>query len=480
MDWAGSLTGEQGSFRVEDEHSTGFKPQWVLSLAVGSAIGWGAFILPYGWIKSGGLWGSIAGFILGGIMVAVVGLSYGTAVRSMPVSGGSVAYATVGFGKIPGLIAGWSLALGYGSIVALNASAATLVFRQIFPGVFNTFSLYSIAGWEIYLPEVALATGVLVGGAYLNSKGATLSGRFQFGCVLVMLGAVCLLGFLSLQFWLANGHLLPEAIPESASTAGAIGTILAIVPWAYVGFDTIPQLAGEFDFPAQRARRLLFWGVLGATFFYVAMILTTAFVVGNSVEAYEQSAWPVADAISTTLGNKGEILLIVAVSAGVLTGLNGFYTATSRVLQAMGRAYFLPRSFARVDPRSGSPTFAVWTVCALCLITPWFGRASLGWIVEMSSVGVTVSYFFTCMFALRVAAHDKTKTGFLNRMPAILGVAFSIIFLLQLIVPGSPGSLAPQAFFALSIWVLIACGLCILRYKAISNAPRNAVLHGEK
>ena len=32
---------------------------------------------------------------------------------------------------------------------------------------------------------------------------------------------------------------------------------MAITPWLFVGFDTIPQTAEEFDFPPEKSRRLM-------------------------------------------------------------------------------------------------------------------------------------------------------------------------------------------------------------------------------
>ena len=41
---------------------------------------------------------------------------------------------------------------------------------------------------------------------------------------------------------------LPASIPTGTSATAAILTMVAFAPWTYVGFDSIPQLAGEFNF----------------------------------------------------------------------------------------------------------------------------------------------------------------------------------------------------------------------------------------
>lgn len=65
-------------------------------------------------------------------MIAIIGLR-GFAIRVLPLTGGGVAFAMAALGRTHAFIAGWALTLGYSCVVALNASAVTLVFRVTFP-----------------------------------------------------------------------------------------------------------------------------------------------------------------------------------------------------------------------------------------------------------------------------------------------------------------------------------------------------------
>lgn len=42
------------------------KPQWVWAIALGSAIGWGAFVLPTDWMSTAGPLGTVIGLLVGG------------------------------------------------------------------------------------------------------------------------------------------------------------------------------------------------------------------------------------------------------------------------------------------------------------------------------------------------------------------------------------------------------------------------------
>src|SRR5699024_458634 len=151
-------------------------------------------------------------------------------------------------------------------------------------------------------------------------------------------------------------------------------------PWAYVGFDSIPQLAGEFNFSARKALGLLLWGIIAATLIYMTMVVATVIAVGTD---HVDSAWPPGKAIAEVMGPIGLILMVVAVTMGVLTGLNGFFAASGRVVYSLGHADLVSKAFGVLDSRYKTPRNAILFVAAICLITPWFGRAALIWIVDM-------------------------------------------------------------------------------------------------
>ncbi|MDK7139753.1 hypothetical protein QP414_10630 [Corynebacterium simulans] len=64
------------------------KPSWVFAMALGAAIGWGAYILPFDWMQKAGLAGTVIGFVVGALMIAINGLSYGFIIRALLLTGG--------------------------------------------------------------------------------------------------------------------------------------------------------------------------------------------------------------------------------------------------------------------------------------------------------------------------------------------------------------------------------------------------------
>lgn len=454
------------------------KPSWVFAMALGAAIGWGAYILPFDWMQKAGLAGTVIGFAIGGLMIAIIGLSYGFVIRALPLTGGGVAFAMAALGRTHAFIAGWALTLGYSCVVALNASAVTLVFRVTFPELVMRGALYDVAGWTIYLPEVAICSLFIIVFAWLNSMGAALSGRFQFFAVVIMIVAVVVILGSMVVYYASKRPELAPAFPVDVPPLAAIATIVAFAPWAYVGFDSIPQLAGEFNFSPRKALGLLLWGISVATLIYIAMMLATSIAVGINHSDFEGDAWPPAAAISDVMGPAGLVLMVVAVSAGVLTGLNGFFTAASRVLFTLGRANLVPRRLGELKGKGRTPRNAIFLVCAVCLVTPWFGRAALTWVVDMSSTGITVAYFYACFCAWKIArtghVPGMTKPIEPNKfyeLIALAGCILSVAFMALLFIPGSPGMLGTAPLIALVVWIVLGLASWSVKHRQLRDVP---------
>lgn len=465
---AGNATGapHQGEHRAQ--LSKTLKPSWVWAIALGSAVGWGAFVLPTDWIATAGPLGAILGFLIGGLLMIVIAVSYGFLIRSFPVSGGEFAYAHVGFGRKHAFLCGWFLTLGYTCIVALNASALALLSRYVIPQVAERGLLYEVAGWKVYLGEVLIASAALVIFAALNIRGASVSGRLQYIFCLVMLAGVALI---LIGVLLHPGGQLSNAAPAFALDVPpwtAVLAIVAIAPWAYVGFDNVPQAAEEFDFAPAKAFRLIVLAIIAAALLYAAMILATASATPWTQLVAGEPIWGTGDAVSGLFGGVGIMLLALSVSMGICTGLNGFYVASSRLLFAMGRARMLPSAFARLHPKYRTPYLGISFAAALCLVAPWFGRQALLWVVDMSAVGVTIAYTYTCLVAYK-QFRGSPEAAASKKVLSLLGAVIGASFLALLLVPVSPAALGNESMTALLVWAVLGLAFYAVRRRESSK-----------
>ncbi|NED99411.1 APC family permease [Phytoactinopolyspora halotolerans] len=479
------MTGDGDAAPTHDaqrmELSKTFKPSWIWAVALGSAVGWGAFVLPTDWMSTAGPLGAILGFGIGGALMLIIAVSYGTLIRTFPVSGGEFAYALSAFGRNHAVLCGWFLTLGYICIVALNASALALLARYVLPDIAEQGRLYEVAGWDVYLGEVLIATLALLIFAYLNIRGTTLSGRLQLVfCVVMLVGVASMLVGVLLH---PDGQLgdIQPMFPDDKSAWAAILAIVAIAPWAYVGFDNVPQAAEEFAFSPRKAFRLIVAAITVAAMVYAAMILVTAGATSWTALVAEDPRWGTGDAVSDLFGDVGTTLLAISVSMGICTGLNGFYLAASRLLFAMGRGQMIPSVFARLHPVNRTPYIGIAFVCGVCLVAPWFGREALLWVVDMSAVGVTIAYTYTCLVALRLSVRPdavlgpdapqqqletvRSRTSARTQIVGLLGVLTGLAFLALLLVPASPAALSQESLTALAVWVVLGLVIYLLRRK---------------
>ena len=458
------MQSQQSHERVELKKS--FSPFQVWALALGCILGWGCFVLPgIRFLPEAGPVAACIGFFIGAVMLLTIALSYGKMVANYPVAGGAFAYAFVGFGPRCAFICGWALVLGYLCIIALNATAIALLTRFLFPGYFEVGYLYSIAGWDVYAGELAILCGTVLFFGYINFRGVGFAGSLQLILAVALIVGVAALSFGSFSYSGAETANLQPYFAEGKSAIACIASIVAIAPWLYVGFDTIPQTAEEFDFPHEQSTRLMIGAILCGAFIYGLITIAVAIVMPYKELLDSAPVWATGTIVEITLGKSGAVILAVSVLAAILTGINGFFIAASRLLFGMARAGFLPRWFSRLHPVYHSPCNALLFSAALCAVAPWFGREALGWVVDMSAVGTIIAYGFTSLAAYKMLVYSPGIAGASSgKAVAWLGVGASGICLLLLTVPGSPAAMQWQSWACLVCWVIL--GIIFYCFKA--------------
>ena len=197
--------------------------------------------------------------------------------------------------------------------------------------------------------------------------------------------------------------------------------------------------------------------ILFGCFVYISNNTVAAAALTNWPDRVMAGEWVLLIAADELLGTFGKVLIGVGVSCAVLSGIMGFYLASSRLMYSMSRDGYLPSWFGKVDKKYGTPKNAMIFCVIVSLSGPILGREALGWFVDMSAIGASIGYFFTCASTLVTARRNKDATTFLKIM-AIIGVIFSVTFMvLQLIpIPGLSGvHFGKESYIMLVIWVAL-------------------------
>ena len=448
-------------------------PLAIWALAFGAIIGWGAFVMPgLRFLPGSGPLGSVIGFVAGGIMLIFVALAYGRLVGAFPIAGGVFAFAYAAFGPTLSFVCGWALVLGYLSIIALNATAIVLLTRFLLPGIFEFGHLYTIVDWHIYAGELALLEAVLVLFWYLNYRGADVVGKIQVALAIILAaGVILIMAGAALHPTSSIANLQPYFATGKTPLACIIA-VTAIAPWLFVGFDTIPQAAEEFNFKPSMSTILMILSIVCGIITYAAITIAVAVVVPWEPLIRDFTIfWHTGHVVNLTLGAPGSIILGLAVLSAILTGINGFYIACSRLLFSMGRSRILPTWFAEIHPTHKTPTNALNFILVLVIVAPFFGREVLSWVVDMSSIGTIIGYFFASLASYKLASSCVHLQNGTTKPLAILGCISSLICLGLLILPVSPASISIHSWVVLGIWTILGFVVYYMRLAAVKSIP---------
>lgn len=445
------------------ELNKSLSPAQVWALALGSIVGWGCFVLPGDmFLPQAGIMGTLIGFAVGAFLICFVAVCYSYMIKYVPVAGGAFAYAYVGFGPTAAFVCGWALVLGYIAIIGIDVAALALIFRFLFPGVFEFGALYSIAGWEVYTGEVILMTVATLLFGWMNYRGNSFAGKFQ-----VVLTFLLTVGIISLFTGSASletaqiGNLFP-LFAEHRSELSCVLIIFAISPFLFVGFDTVPQAAEEFTFEPARARNIMIVAILCGVVLYSLVTLAVGVAIPypdmlakmDAMRATGGTAWATGEVASMAFGKLGAIVLACAVMGAVCTGINGFYIATSRLLLSMARGRILPAWFGDIHPKYRTPYKAILFTIAIVLLTPFAGRSVVVWIVDMSSVGTGIGYLFSCLAARRVLLGSNDVSDRSVRMFCCgMGILASVMSIVLLLIPGSPAYISEASRWCMVTWI---------------------------
>jgi len=441
-------------------------------LSFGFAVGWGAFVMPGAeFLPSAGPLGTAIGVAVGALAMAVIGWNYHRMASTDPGPGGAYAYARRAFGADYGYLTAWSLSLAYMAILWANATALVLLVRYMFGDILQFGWHDTLAGFDIYLGEVLLSVAVMVvaGGVCLWRK--RLAGRVQ-----AALAAFMLVGVSVCFFFVLSRHqgglaaMAPAFAPGGAKPVSQVLRILAMMPWAFVGFEAITHSSAELGFPVKKLWRVLVAAIFATVAMYSMLAVLPVlshpggFATWTDYLAGSQGlsgidSMPTFASVRTAMGHGGVALLGGTMFAGIFTGVVAAIVSMSRLLYALSVDEVFPRWqwLGRLD-KNGSPRNAILLVVGVSLVIPFFGRTVIGWPVEVSSIGAAVAFCATSAAAARLAKRNGDR---LTRATGLAGAAMSIVFCLLLLVPNyiSGNALSAESYLVLALWCIIGFAL---------------------
>ncbi|WP_151524203.1 APC family permease [Serinicoccus kebangsaanensis] len=454
--------------------STGFVRQlgrWdALAIGFGAMIGFGWVVLTGEWLVAAGTLGAVLAFVVGGVIMALIGLTYAELVAAMPHAGGEHNYVMRAMGSRWAFVASWALVGGYVTIAAFEAVALPRTAAYLFPSL-ESVQLWSVAGSPVYLGWGVVGTLAAVALTAVNIVGIRPASMIQTFIVLflVVIAGLMLVGA-------GVGGSLDHAEPLFTGGFGGFAAVLVVVPFLFVGFDVIPQSAEEIDLPFPMIGKLIVLSVSLAALFYIIIVGASGLAMdrGTLVE----SDLATADAMAALWGSDAFATVLVAGGiAGILTSWNAFLIGGSRLLYALGRSGMMPAVFGRLHPRFRTPTAALLFIGALSAAAPWLGADALGWLVDSGSPSIVLGYLLVTVAFLvlrrREPGMDRPlRIGGAGGGGVGIGVVALVLTagLATLYLPGMPSSLPAAPWVLFGLWWLLGV-LLLIRVPSVSGGP---------
>ena len=371
-------------------------PIQLWGIAVGLVISGEYFGWSYGWNTAGTL-----GFLVATVLVAVMYttfiFSFTELSTAIPHAGGPFAYARRAFGPTGGFIAGFATLVEFVFAPPAIALAIGAYLNVQFPGI---------------NPKL-LALGAYIVFIALNWLGVSIAATFElFVTLLAIFELLMFMGVVapgwSLANFMANGWAGSNTF-DSAALTGIFASIPFAI-WFFLAIEGAAMAAEEAREPHRTIPVAYITGIIT-----LVVLAFGVMVFAGGVGDWRQIANindPLPQAMKAVVGDSsGWLHMLVWIGLfGLIASFHGIIMGYSRQIFALARAGYLPRYFAALNTRFGTPHRALLAggVIGVAAIfsDEWIqfgGQTLTANIVTMAVLGAIVMYLISmaALFKLR-------------------------------------------------------------------------------
>ena len=391
-------------------------------------------------------------FVITAITCGFSALCYAEFASRVPIAGSAYTYAYVSFGEVVAWIIGWALILEY--------AIGNIVVAISWSGYFNNL----LEGFNIHLPGW-LATNTtnaqsgydeavkaMAGGATLESLGRHAKTGYDAIVNAPVIGGIKLIlnipAFIIVMLITALAYL---GIKESKKTTnymvifkiaviifvivmgffyvdtknwdpflpnGFTGVLAGVsaVFYAYIGFDAISTTAEECKNPQRDLPRGMIYSLIICTVLYILIALVLTGMVNYSELKVDD---PLAYVFQKLNLNKIGYLISVSAVVATTSVLLVFQLGQPRIWMSMSRDGLLPKKFAQVHPKFGTPSFATIVTGLLVGIPSLFVASST--MTDLTSIGTLFAFVLVCFGVLVLPRMAKEAGSSAFRLPYLNG-----------------------------------------------------------
>lgn len=317
-----------------------------IAIYMASVLGGGILVLPGLAAQEAGSFSILAWIILSVVSYPFAFTFSRLALRN-PKSGGIYTFTREAYGPYLSNGVGW-LFLAW---VALGAPAISLAAAS-----YLSFAV-SLSQIEIY--EFALILIVAV--AIVNYLGIRFSANVQLVVIVAIVG-ILLVSIGSAAFNISPANFTPT---PGKNAVYSVGTSMALIIWAYFGYENVPNLAGEFINPDRDIRRSVIFSIVIIGVLYTALAIVTvgtrAYVAGGSIA-------PFSVILSGVFGRFGAIAAAVIAVVAIFSTMNAYFAGVSKLIQKLAENNGIPKFFSLNSRRTGSASASILLLSMLGIV----------------------------------------------------------------------------------------------------------------
>ena len=400
----------------------------LFTLGVGTIVGV-AWLMVLGPVIAGaGPIGAVIAFIIGAVAMIPIALCYAELSGVLPHAGGEIVYAFEIFGTRLAYVAGLCLAFIYIINCVFFAVSVGWLVNKLVPGIEGR-TLYSLLGERLHFGDLVIGMVGTLLIAVANFRGVKTATQLQDWATYALLcasGIFIVAGLVSgdlhnLRPWFAHS--------DWGLGAGGVLGILAVTPYFFGGFNTIPQALGELQNSKDREKvaGLLVGCLMASLVFYCLVLIAVSMALPR--DRLLSFDLPVAGAFAAAFASKalGDLVLFSGL-VGLIAVWNALFFAATRVLYALGRSYLLHPRLGVLDQRRGSPGAAIALVAVLTLIGIVLGKGVLLPVVNVTSTLFAVMYLIVTAGVLRYRSSGAVVARSYRVPGATALVWFGVVF----------------------------------------------------
>ncbi|WP_042352939.1 arginine-ornithine antiporter [Bacillus massiliigorillae] len=416
----------------------------LVALVIGSMIGGGIFNLASDMAAGAGAFSIIVGWIITGIGMISLGMSFQNLNMKRPdLDGGVFSYARAGFGDFMGFNSAWGYWL---SAFLGNVAYGTLLFSSIgyFIPVFEGGqNVASIIGASVMLWGVHFLILRGVHSAAIINLITTIAKLIPV--LVFIIAAIFAFNIDIFQdgFWGDAGSFSWSAVGSQVKST------MLVTLWVFIGIEGAVVFSSRAKNRKDVGRATII-GLIGTLAIYI-MITLLSLGVMNQVEVGQLQNPSMAYILEHVVGKWGAVLINLGLIISVLGAWLGWTLLASEIPFLAAKDKVFPKWFGK-ENKNKAPINALWLTNGLIqifLLTFIISDQAYTFAFSLASSAILIPYAFSAFYQLKYSWHstesDRMKNIIVGAVASIYGIwlvyAAGLDFLLLTMILFAPGTL---------------------------------------